>query len=341
MPEDAKTQIRDLTAAIGAVVGGTVGDSAFEAQISGVVAQNAVENNSLLGDDTRKKVNEFFNGLSSKANHPIDQGAIKGVGTVADGLLMIADAFGDTAVSAIHCPLGTSACADAMENNRQKGQAVIEFLTNLDLKEQANKIKQSYQDLNSGDPEKVANAQRTQAEVFTSLGLSATSIKKLGANNASDLKLLEKAKASEAAKQKETIKANIAESQKAREASNFNNFNQKAKEIEAYEKLKSQIDSKVAQSQRKNIKDDAQHSHGSYFNNTQEAQKVLDTFHKGEVKIVGYNKQGQPIIKYDGVKGVYATKNKEGQSFESATNYFLIKGTKKVSIVPASPKGPK
>ncbi|MEN5171151.1 VENN motif pre-toxin domain-containing protein [Acinetobacter higginsii] len=55
LPEDAKTQIRDLTAAIGAVVGGTVGDSAFEAQISGVVAQNAVENNSLLGDDTRKK----------------------------------------------------------------------------------------------------------------------------------------------------------------------------------------------------------------------------------------------------------------------------------------------
>ncbi|MCH7293728.1 VENN motif pre-toxin domain-containing protein [Acinetobacter sp. ANC 5442] len=45
LPEDVKTQIRDLTAAIGAVVGGTVGDSAFEAQISGVVAQNAVENN--------------------------------------------------------------------------------------------------------------------------------------------------------------------------------------------------------------------------------------------------------------------------------------------------------
>jgi len=40
---------------------------------------------------------------------------------------MIADAFGDTAVSAIHCPVGSSACADVMENNRQKGQAVIDF----------------------------------------------------------------------------------------------------------------------------------------------------------------------------------------------------------------------
>ncbi len=45
LPEDVKTQIRDLTAAIGAVVGGTVGDSAFNAQLAGVVGQNAVENN--------------------------------------------------------------------------------------------------------------------------------------------------------------------------------------------------------------------------------------------------------------------------------------------------------
>lgn len=34
-----KTQIRDLTTAIGAVAGGTVGDSAFNAQIAGVVGQ--------------------------------------------------------------------------------------------------------------------------------------------------------------------------------------------------------------------------------------------------------------------------------------------------------------
>ncbi len=55
--------------------------------------------------------------------------------------------------------------------------------------------------------------------MFTSLGLSATSIKKLGANNVSALKTLEKT--SEVVKQKETIKENIAKSQKAREVSNF------------------------------------------------------------------------------------------------------------------------
>jgi hypothetical protein len=191
LPEDVKTQIRDLTAAIGAVVGGTVGDSAFNAQLSGVVAQNAVENNSLLGDDLRNKVKQGVKWTASQTGIPIVQGVINGVGSVGDGILAIADAFGDTAVSAIHCPLGTSACADAMENNRQKGEAIYQFLANLDLKEQASKIKQSYADLASGDPEKVANAQRVQAEVFTSLGLSATSIKKLGANSVPNIPKLD------------------------------------------------------------------------------------------------------------------------------------------------------
>ncbi|WP_353803097.1 hemagglutinin repeat-containing protein [Acinetobacter baumannii] len=45
LPENVKSGIRDLTAAIGAVVGGTVGDSASNAQLAGVIGQNAVENN--------------------------------------------------------------------------------------------------------------------------------------------------------------------------------------------------------------------------------------------------------------------------------------------------------
>ena len=45
LSENIKTDIRDLTAAIGAVVGGTVGDSVSNAQLAGVIGQNAVENN--------------------------------------------------------------------------------------------------------------------------------------------------------------------------------------------------------------------------------------------------------------------------------------------------------
>ena len=55
LPESVKNQIRDLTAAIGAVVGGTVGDSAFEAQLAGVVGQNAVENNALITESADGK----------------------------------------------------------------------------------------------------------------------------------------------------------------------------------------------------------------------------------------------------------------------------------------------
>ena len=69
LPEDVKTQIRDLTTAIGAVAGGTVGDSAFNAQIAGVVGQNAVENNSIQdialaraeGKTLAQKAEDFVN----------------------------------------------------------------------------------------------------------------------------------------------------------------------------------------------------------------------------------------------------------------------------------------
>ncbi|WP_413784432.1 hemagglutinin repeat-containing protein [Acinetobacter sp. ACIN00229] len=47
LPENVKSSIRDLTAAIGAVVGGTVGDSASNAQLAGVIGQNAIENNEM------------------------------------------------------------------------------------------------------------------------------------------------------------------------------------------------------------------------------------------------------------------------------------------------------
>ncbi|MEF9956818.1 MAG: hemagglutinin repeat-containing protein [Acinetobacter sp.] len=48
LPESVKTQIRDLTAGIGAVIGVAAGDSSYNAQLAGVIGQNAVENNRML-----------------------------------------------------------------------------------------------------------------------------------------------------------------------------------------------------------------------------------------------------------------------------------------------------
>jgi filamentous hemagglutinin len=70
LPEDVKTQIRDLTAAIGAVVGGTVGDSAFNAQLAGVVGQNAVENNidsPADRKDTKANANQLYKSACASA----------------------------------------------------------------------------------------------------------------------------------------------------------------------------------------------------------------------------------------------------------------------------------
>ena len=48
LPENVKTQIRDLTAGIGAVIGGAAGGSTYNAQLAGVIGQNVVENNELF-----------------------------------------------------------------------------------------------------------------------------------------------------------------------------------------------------------------------------------------------------------------------------------------------------
>ena len=48
LSETEKAQIRDLTAGISAVIGGAAGDSTYNAQLAGVIGQNAVENNELF-----------------------------------------------------------------------------------------------------------------------------------------------------------------------------------------------------------------------------------------------------------------------------------------------------
>ena len=63
---------------IGAVLGDTVGDSAFEAQLAGVVGQNAVENNSIQdialagaeGKTLAKKAEEFVEEQNRRYGNP-------------------------------------------------------------------------------------------------------------------------------------------------------------------------------------------------------------------------------------------------------------------------------
>ncbi|WP_448651370.1 two-partner secretion domain-containing protein [Pseudomonas fluorescens] len=74
---------------------------------------------------------------------------------------------------------------------------------------------------------------------------------------------------------------------------------------------------------------------GGFLNSVDDAQKVLDAYRMGEVKILGKNAQGFPVVKFEGVTGtnVNAGVGITGQP----TNVFIIKGTKSPSIVPANP----
>lgn len=60
LSEAEKAQIRDLTAGIGAVIGGAAGDSSYNAQLAGVIGQNMVENNgfSIIDENYGKVVKE-------------------------------------------------------------------------------------------------------------------------------------------------------------------------------------------------------------------------------------------------------------------------------------------
>ncbi|MCO8047148.1 hemagglutinin repeat-containing protein [Acinetobacter towneri] len=67
LSEAEKAQIRDLTAGIGAVIGGAVGDSTYNAQLAGVIGQNAVENNQAGAHKFAKKQVDQYNNLCAQS----------------------------------------------------------------------------------------------------------------------------------------------------------------------------------------------------------------------------------------------------------------------------------
>ena len=82
LSETEKAQIRDLTAGISAVIGGAAGDSTYNAQLAGVIGQNAVENNVLSPEEYKRKVELInkaqggTNGLNFKALAILNNGSL-------------------------------------------------------------------------------------------------------------------------------------------------------------------------------------------------------------------------------------------------------------------------
>jgi hypothetical protein len=74
---------------------------------------------------------------------------------------------------------------------------------------------------------------------------------------------------------------------------------------------------------------------GGYFESAEDAQKVLDAVHSGEATILGRTTNGDLLVRFDGVTGY--NNNVRAGFVNQATNVFIVKGTAKVSVVPASP----
>lgn len=59
---------------------------------------------------------------------------------------------------------------------------------------------------------------------------------------------------------------------------------------------------------------------------------MLDAYHSGKAKIIGKDKHGNPIVKFDKVTGM--DNNLRHNRENNPTNIFKIKGTKSPSVVP-------
>jgi len=99
-----------------------------------------------------------------------------------------------------------------------------------------------------------------------------------------------------------------------------------------------EISTKISQKQLRHIAGTQQleaRGGGGFLSSVSDAQKVLDAYHAGQVRVLGKNAQGFPVVKFEGVTGTNV--NLGVGITEQATNVFIIKGTKSPSIVPTNP----
>jgi hypothetical protein len=76
-------------------------------------------------------------------------------------------------------------------------------------------------------------------------------------------------------------------------------------------------------------------SGASYVNSQADAQAVLNAFHTRRADILGYNRHGFPVVRYNGVTGTNV--NNEVGYPSQPTNVFIIKGSARPSIVAHTP----
>ncbi|GLW89523.1 RHS repeat-associated core domain-containing protein [Actinokineospora globicatena] len=89
------------------------------------------------------------------------------------------------------------------------------------------------------------------------------------------------------------------------------------------------------QSQEKHLEGHTRYGGKGYMKSNADAQQVLDDFHSGKAEVLGKNSSGFLAVRTDSVVGY---NHNPGAGYpHQPTNVFFIKGTTKVSVVPADP----
>jgi hypothetical protein len=173
-----------VVGAAGGSLNGTSGanntNALFNAQVGGVLGQNAVENNSVLFDDIRNAFKGIMERGAKSAREiapdtPALSGALLGVGNFVDGGLSLVDASAESLAMGIHCAIGSSYCEVAVKNNQERG----EILLNTAKSVADGRLKSSLQrwghNLINGTPEQQREANEQLASFSTALLMGAGS----------------------------------------------------------------------------------------------------------------------------------------------------------------------
>ncbi len=160
LPENVKEEIRSITGSI-ASVGGATGDggAAFNAQVAGVIGQNSVENNSILGDKFREWIDQgkqyFRTEKDAKDNLDVARNAaVEILAGAVDGSVGTVDYGIDSLNAVVYClGLTPTYCRQANATLDPKNRAVVDVaLSTLD-KETYQNLLSTVKDAAGGDLE--------------------------------------------------------------------------------------------------------------------------------------------------------------------------------------------
>lgn len=90
------------------------------------------------------------------------------------------------------------------------------------------------------------------------------------------------------------------------------------------------------QKQNRHLRGRQEYRGGGYLDTMDDAQTVLDAFDSGEATLLGETAHGFPVIRVDTVTG-YNENRGAGYSAQP-THVFMIKGERRLSVVPMSPE---